>query len=217
MHSVLKRAIWSVPLGLLLVGATTAGCLLVDPNRMTGGSPSVRPMPPMQFQRVGEETYEVSKHSTRGMTQFVVFDVSDLDVDFLDAKAGREWEERRDLALTREFPTWVGHTDRMSISSAFGLPFRCVCLTESHSEFQVGPTPQPSLPLTFRGHRYYIPLGIIWPGLLLNLSIASLSFFALLSGASFVRASRRRRKRLCIHCAYPTSPLTPICPECGKA
>jgi hypothetical protein len=213
MKPVVRRAILSLPLGLLLAGVVTAGSLVLVPSRMIAGSwDNVRGQLRKSQVMDGVE-YQVARYCGTGITQYMILDWSGVTV-MQDYQAAQRHEAEMARAPTIHPPYWAPYFDGgWTVASGFGFPFRCIYFTEEIG----GNSVHPSIPLTFRGRHYHIPVGIIWSGLLLNLSIASLSAFALLSGASVVRATRRRRNRLCIHCAYPASPSTPICPECGRA
>jgi hypothetical protein len=65
---------------------------------------------------------------------------------------------------------------------------------------------------------YLFPLIPIWPGLLADTALFAAAWAFALIGLPHLRAVRRRRKKLCEHCAYDRHniPHDSACPECGR-
>ena len=62
-----------------------------------------------------------------------------------------------------------------------------------------------------------LPLGLLWPGLLLNAIFYALPLALLWLAPSTIRRWHRRRHHLCMHCSYPVADPAKPCSECGKS
>ncbi len=124
----------------------------------------------------------------------------------------------------------TGNASRLCswIQDARGWPFlACWCELQDDDNpapfglIEGGIALEPSVPPpggdpfeTFRA----LPYRPIWRGLVLDTVTFAVAWPLLLFAPGFVRRELRRRRGLCLHCAYPRVGLaqgTP-CPECGK-
>ncbi len=60
----------------------------------------------------------------------------------------------------------------------------------------------------------YFPLGVVWTGVLGNITISVLLLGGLYCGLEHVRARRRIRRGMCHTCGYMSNRAA-VCPECG--
>ena len=67
-----------------------------------------------------------------------------------------------------------------------------------------------------RVENYYLPLGPIWSGFAINTMLYGGVPWLLLCGPFELRRYRRRKRGLCVYCAYPIG-TSDVCTECGRA
>lgn len=156
---------------------------------------------------------------------------------------GGSWPED---PLEAVLPWWWGEmlqprplphlgTHHVRIGEAWGLPFLAMWSGRVFDDRGTTPNPTPSLFEVQRGFRVpkttvqlpsgpaerLLPLGIIWPGFILNTVFywwLWLTLFMLAWGGLNIRPALRRRRGLCASCGYDLRASDAArCPECGKS
>lgn len=124
----------------------------------------------------------------------------------------------------------VNHDGYIADEAWIGLPFRCCWTGISHPRTPSEPTaerwlgsgrlldPSKGFWKHGLGRDYGLPTGILALGFVANASIYFITWFGVLSIASFVRHRNARRKHLCPNCRYDLRGLAvdATCPECGS-
>lgn len=69
-----------------------------------------------------------------------------------------------------------------------------------------------------RPGRIDLPVGIMWRGFAMNTIVYASAWWSVLFGVEFARRAMRRRRGLCVVCAYSRAGLAAgvVCPECGS-
>ena len=73
-----------------------------------------------------------------------------------------------------------------------------------------------NLPPFKRIHSLHVPICPLWPGFALNSLVYALPIALLWLTPGQLRRWHRRRRNLCIHCAYPVADPAKPCSECGR-
>ncbi len=116
--------------------------------------------------------------------------------------------------------------DSRGIESAVPLYVRCesgwpvVSLTGTYRMTVNGPETSSLLfvpdSLFDRVANYYLPLGPIWSGFAINSMLYGSVPWLLICGPFELRRYRRRKRGLCVYCAYLIG-TSDVCTECGRA